>query len=558
MKKGSSAGISSLPRFRPTPADYCSPQLVSGASLNRRRQLPTVWLGLFAGVLLVHLTWEWLNFTPPAWDQAAYQMQGWRICQTFKDRGLLAALGSLRPDYPPLYPLMEAPLLCAAPENQFLAFLTNLPGLFLLSFFAYRLASTLMGSREAEWAGAIVCLFPMVAWTARESLLDVAVSGWVCLWVYLVWRSCWLTKRREVVLLGLVLAAGMLTRLTFVFLAAPPLIYALHASRDRRRSLLNLGLAAIVAVPFVSAWLLPNLPSLWLRFQRVLSDATYERDPGFTEFLGVIYYPRALVSYYLYLPLTILFVLGLIGFLRRDEEQPPEAALVFWWLFGGMATMTLLPMKDPRYILPLAAPAAILLVHFWKTRPAVLRTIYALTLLTFFTVTFEVPGAPRKLALFDDGEDYLPLRREWVLFQTRYFDVAGPPTRENWRYTELLEAIPPGSQVGFAPEHPRFHSIAFALAAARTQKQPPTVLRLGYSLESLGRLAVLDAVVGKTGSQGLQFFTGWNSELYQRLQRHGWLLAARFTLPDGSEALLWLRPPQKSSRWEGNSPTPGG
>ena len=179
-------------------------------------------------------------------------------------------------------------------------------------------------------------------------------------------RSCWAS----------IFALGMLTKWTFPAFLVFPIGYALYASRDRKRSLLHLFDAVLIGTPAVFFWYLPNLKSLAERFALTSGTGTaLENDPTALHLQGWLYYPRCLSSYYLYLPLTVLFVAGFILWLRGPGSDREGASLVWWWLGGSCLLLTLLDAKDPRYMMPLAAPVAILLVSFWRHRPAFLWAI---------------------------------------------------------------------------------------------------------------------------------------------------------------------------------------
>lgn len=156
-------------------------------------------------------------------------------------------------------------------------------------------------------------------------------------------------------------------------------------------------------------------------------------------------------------------------------------------------------------------------------------------------VSFDIPYLPTKVAFFETGKGYRSLSQEWVLFQTRYFGIGGPPLQEDWKHHEILETIPVGARVGFVPEHERFHSFALALAAEHQHRSLP-VYRVGHDEESLRIIPQLDVLVGKTGNQGLSFGTEWSQAAYERARQLGWTTLSDIGLPDGSQALVLLNP----------------
>ena len=501
-----------------------------------------LWWILFLMVLCVHIVWEILDQTPPVWDMAHHQLMGWEFFSAWQKGDLLGRFPEISSYYPPLYYLQEALVLRLFSWTQFLAFFSNLLGFFLLGFCTYRTATYFMAPTAARLAGIVPLLFPLVAWTSRLSLLDVPLAGWVAAAGYLILKSRFMQSRGWTFLLGLALAAGVMTKWTFPLFLSAPLAYALLKSEDRRRSILNLVAALIVVIPPVFWWYLPNLSPLLQRFQMTAQAALWEGDPEGWKPLGWIYYLRCLSSYYLQLPLTIPLAWSLWHILRGPPRVGRARLSYIWlWFLAGLLLLTLLEAKDPRYVMPLVSPLAILLMAPWEGRGAVV--VLSIALLQFLVVSFETPLSPTKLALFDIDRDtdYRSMRQEWVFFQTHYFGVAGPPRQEQWRHADILEQLDEVGTVGFVPDSAYFNPMTFKLEAARHGSRPE-VVRLGASKESIETVSSMAYVVGKSGSQGLSYITYFNAMVYDRLEELRWPLVQAWALPDQSQALLWRNP----------------
>jgi len=278
------------------------------------------------------------------------------------------------------------------------------------------------------------------------------------------------------------------------------------------------------------------------RFQITAQAAVGEGDPGWDQVLGWIYYPRSLASYYLYLPLTVLGVCG-VTMAGRQRNEIDQRLLQFhwWWLLGGLFFMTLLPAKDPRYIMPLACPLAILLVAPWRQRRSWVIGILVLAFFQMLSVSFLT--SPYKIALFDEvpDPDYRSIRQEWVFYQTHYFDISGSPRREDWETEKILDAVGTSGRVGFLPDAARFNPVTFELSAVQ-RKTELEVVFLGESSPSAESLSEFDFVIGKTGSQGLSYMTAWTRPTYRLLEELKWPLVNSWLLPDQSRAQLWRNP----------------
>ena len=524
---------------------------MKGFSSFFSRSQSVFWGGLLL-ILAVHVLWEVQNDTPPVWDMAYHQLKGWEYLQAWYSGEVLAQFSSLSTYYPPLYYLQEAFFLRFFPQSQFLALLSNLPGLFLLAYCTFRIAAYHGQSATAHWAGLLPLLFPLVAWTSRESLLDVSLSGWVAAAVCLILKSEFFGKRGWTFAWAGVLVAGMWTKWTFALFLGFPVLYALLCAKDRKQSALHLADALLVATPPIFWWYLPNLRLLLQRLSTTWQMAVAEGDPGLDSLLSWIYYPRCLSSYYLYLPLTILFFWSIVsssGMRAATDSssrppRPQQVQYLLWtWLLGGLILLTLLKAKDPRYVMPLVAPLALLLMRLCRGRRGWAMGIFLFAFFQFLTVSFSFPFLPNRIALFESGSniDYRGLRQEWVLYQSSYFDVAGPPRREDWHYDEILQAIPSGASLGFVPDLAHFHPGALRLHAVR-QGSRHEVRRLGQWEDSSDQLASVDFVVGKSGFQGVSYITRFNHRVYRKLEELGWLLLRTWKMPDQSQGMLWRSP----------------
>ena len=519
-----------------------SPTSEQGA-IQRIWSIPGARLGgILLLVTLVHLIWMACNNTPPIWDMAYHQLKGWKYLEAWKAGTLVRDFPTLSSYYPPLYYLQEALLLRFLPSDTWLALLTNLPSLFLLSWSGFRIAS-LIGGRAPHWAGSLALLFPLVAWVSRESLLDPALSAWVAAAIYLILRSNLLFAGRWKLALALVVSAGMLTKWTFGVFLLFPLLYAVLYSPNRKQSILNLLDVSILSLPAVLWWYLPNLVALAEHLGVTYQAAVVEGDPQFNTLLGWMYYPRSLSSYYLHLPLTAFWICGFWRSRRRSRpEETNHRNLLWWWLLGGMFLLTIIEAKDPRYVMPLAVPVSILLVDFWQDRPPWLAGILAVAWVQFLVVSFSLIG-PVRIVCFDlpFKSDYRTLRQEWVFFQDHYLGVLGPPRQEDWRYRDILARLPEGANVGFAPELPRFHPPGLSLQATR-RGGSVQVFRVGHTAASLTDWDKLEWLITKSGNQGLAHLTRWNAEIQPLLQRKNWWLEGKWKLPDGSFTALWRSP----------------
>ncbi len=518
------------------------------------------WLLAFLSVLIANLVWALMSDVPPAWDMAYHQLKGHAILDWWRQGPDLSTLSVASPNYPPLYYFVEASILALAPGTGLLPFWSNLPGLFLLSCSSWGIARRYLDASVACWAGILPLLFPMSAWIGREALIDGLLAGWTALAGYLLLRSDWFRETRWTIAFGLACGAGVLTKWTFPVYLAVPVLIALAASESRVRSVANLTLSASLSIPLVLPYYLPNLSSLASRYPTtnqvgIIPWKPYPRhgEPGLDNLLGWIYYPRVVIGYFLFAAIAALFAIGVARLLQRQVSAPKEGSparnrnrfwnrtLLWGWLVGGIVLLTFVTPKDPRFALPLVAPLAVLVLLVWEDRPRLQALIVALACLQFLMVSFWPLGS-LKLALFDrpGDHDYQNLQREWVLFETHYFDVTGPPIREDWRLQDLLRVLPEGASVAFLPDLVHFHAGALQLLAVKA-KHPLQVFKIGDTAEWPRLLGQAEYVVGKSGAQGISFITQYNSAVVSELESEPWTVRGEWPLPDGSQAVVWQR-----------------
>lgn len=516
--------------------------VISGSD-SEMRHANRVWSGGFALVAAIHLAWAAANRMPPIWDMAHHQFMGWLHLQAFEKGTLLADLSSISSYYPPLYYIQEAFVLSLTGPTRFLAWIINLPGLLLLSFSTYRIALRICRPVPAALAGITVLLLPLVAWSSRETLLDPTLTGWVALALLLILKSNLLESRGWTLVLGLGIAAGMLTKWTFIVFLIPPLLFSLYSTRTTLKAVRNLFDAGLVALPWIFWWYLPNLGSLWQRFELTAQAASWEQDPLLSSVWGWIYYPRSLSSYYLFFLLTVAFGWALY-LLCRHRLRGTETFLL-WTLLGGILILTLLKAKDPRYVMPLVSALWILLIGTFASQKGQqwVLVIVVIGFIQFLAISFTIPFFSGKCAFFElkEDPDYLGMGREWVLYSSDYFGVLGPPRVEDWHHAEIAKHFEDAARVGFVPDAARFNPATLRLSAMELGIRPE-IERVGHKAGFQEQLEGLEWVVGKTGDQGISYITQYNEQVYDAVEARNWRLIEKWRLPDGTEAVLWQNP----------------
>ena len=522
-------------------------------------------------IMGVNVVWEVLNDVPAIWDMAYHQLMGISYLQAWRQGTLLWEFATLSPAYPPLYYLHEAGVYLLLPGSDFTTLIVNFPYLLLTAYATYRISAYFLSASTAGWASVLVLLFPAMAMVHREALLDGALAAWVTTGAWLILRSRWFTHIGWTLLFGLVCGLGALTKWTLPMYLVIPVLFGVVASKQPLHALRNLLVAALVSFTVMAPYYLQNLAAVLSRYPT--TDQTglipwrpYRRhgEPGLNNIWGWIYYPRVLASYFLYLPLTVLFGAGLFseGFrVRSSEFRVPSfgfrvagfegtdspghrVPLFLWsWLLGGLLLLIFLTPKDPRFVLPVVPPLAMLLLYLWESRPRLVHLIMAIALIHFLTFSLPLFG-PVKIALFEikGDRDFQSLQREWVLYANHYFHLGGPPLTESWKLAEIVAAVPEGADVAVLPTLPRFHAGALQLEVVVSER---TISFFDFNEGPVRNpLETSDFILAKTGHQGISFITEHNPQAMRRLGREGWQLVSDWELPDGEIAQLWKSPPR--------------
>ena len=364
--------------------------------------------GMALGLLVWHARlvqlWTRLDRQPPAWDAAVHLSTAQDYREAWRDGRWLDAILTQprpgRPAYPPFYHYTLIPVLCAQAPQRAVAWL-NLAYLMIFILAAGWIAWELGGLWPAAATLCAVGFAPGILPLFREAFTDVAVAAWVSLAYALLLRSR--LYRSAVVSWGVGLCAGL--ALDSRWSAAIFLVPAWCAGLPQRECRRNLWRATAAAAIVAGPWYLLNgvlmLPSLW-----TAAMVGYAGLPPTWSWGNWWFYPSFWVRCFSGVG-GLLLLAGAIWALARgcagvglrprgwqawwsQPALPPDlVAAGRGWVAAGLVfsyvVLTLVPTKDPRYILPgtaavpalgaagLPAPAlaAVAASVLWQGRSAV-------------------------------------------------------------------------------------------------------------------------------------------------------------------------------------------
>lgn len=236
------------PEEGPGTPDRPQEQAAAETSRPSRHVHPLVWI-LAVGLVVRVLLLGWFRGEPLyVWDEREYNA----LAVGIAERGAFQLDGRPTAIRPPLYPAVVAGVYkLAGAENyqavrafQLLLGLATVVGVFLLS-------KDLYGRRVGLWAAGLYCFYPSMLGQANLLLTETLFTFWLVLACLAVVRYFRKPKLGTMLLAGVLLGLGALTR--SVLWLSPPLlaVYVLIAARasfPRRLAAAGVMLAAFAAV----------------------------------------------------------------------------------------------------------------------------------------------------------------------------------------------------------------------------------------------------------------------------------------------------------------------
>jgi hypothetical protein len=231
-------------------------------------------LGMLLGLVIFHAAnnWRWLtaNVTLLGWDVpshlgTSYIYDG--LLRPLTPKTLFAAI-AWHPNRPPLYFLSALPLYRLFGLSADVGTMINVLYLAILFGSVYGIGRRLGGRRVGLLATFVIATLPMIYAISRYFYLELALTAFVALSVYLLLASNGFENRALSLLFGLSLGLGLLTKRTYlVFIFAPLCVVVVRSGvlkslEQRLRTghrpeikgvLLALGIGLALAI----AWYLP-------------------------------------------------------------------------------------------------------------------------------------------------------------------------------------------------------------------------------------------------------------------------------------------------------------
>lgn len=224
---------------------------------------------------LINLSWALRDHAAPSWDQSHYLYLTWVYQQALDHHGpaaFLHAVYTTDPSRSPLLSVLMVPLSYIFGPGTAVGLALNLTLLPIFLLCTGAIAKAFFDSRARLLAIVFLAPMPLIVSLLHQVLQDFLLVTLTAAAVLLLLKSNRFQGRKASFGLGLVVAAGMLTKFSFFLGIAGPVIVTLVgciiscvASRRRdgnwraaQRPITNIGLLGVIAVVPTLLWYLPN------------------------------------------------------------------------------------------------------------------------------------------------------------------------------------------------------------------------------------------------------------------------------------------------------------
>jgi hypothetical protein len=471
------------------------------------------------------LAWTLLDRTPPPWDPADHINTAYDYYRALAHLDLpsLAYDFFVAPHYyAPLVHLLIALAFLAFGASRLSAAAVNLASLAVLLISVEWLGRRIFGGAQS-WVGVLAALlaacYHFPAWLLHDNFLDHPLMAITAASMALLVRAGDFSKARYAAIFGVAAGLGMLTKQTFAFfLALPSLYVAAQVVRRRdRRAILNLAMAAAIAIALAAIWYIPHMKDVALIYKINREAAIQENEAPLFSLPSNLYYFYGLVSHQTQLPLGLLFLGGLAySICRFGRESLP----VYLWLISGLASFTFIANKDMRYTVP-ALPAVALLSVCWFDRlsgskllaRSAAAAVVILALVSFLNAQWPRPGEGLHV-------DLRPLKEypsfRLMIFARHYYGYDRPPSREDWNLPAIVREV--GRLGPRRPaDHPKIESLLDC--QVRTSRDPERASALKRKPRIFKPSESVGPILGV--AVNMPFFNPSSAALYARLLAGG-------------------------------------
>ena len=344
---------------------WLSERLKAVAIKNKWRLAFLVVAVAYGIILLLNLTNQPMN-----WDEITH-LNG----ALYLNSGLYGKFVS-NAFYPPLFDIVTSASFSMFGVSLFAARLV--PAFFsILSLWAvFELAYSMYGEKVALLSAVLLAVMPGYFWLSRMSLLETMLDFFFVVALLFFFRWIQNRKDRNLVLSGLAVGLGFLTKYQMMAAGLVMVLSILFLLRGQfKRAFSRFALVVVAAVLVVVPWFIAayqvyasGIFSQWLY---ALQVGNPERSVYSLRYPSPIFYLIEMVwPYNTIHPISLfLYVIGLagLGYLAYRHTKGDKYVLI--WFISVLVFFTLIANKEWRYVLPLfpalAISAAVLVLFLY-------------------------------------------------------------------------------------------------------------------------------------------------------------------------------------------------
>lgn len=446
--------------------------------------------------------------------------------------------------YPPLHFILTAVQFALTKPSIDWAAAANVAWMVIFSLAAYAIGVRFFSPAVGLLTIALTWSMTIVAAFVREVSLEIALMATVTASIYFLLRSEHFTEWKSILGLGLTAGAGLLVKESFpIYLFSPALFVLLRKPSKISVKVLTGCLAgASLAVALAALWYVPHWADVRALYAFNQQQAVIEKDPIGWNLAAALFYPNALVNYYL----QPLFAVILIAALFQNWWRLNVAKqTMLIWLAGGYFLLTfIIANKDVRHFIPCAPVMGFLVADWLLSRTTIMRRVLVSLTLAVSTVFFFASqwGAPRNgSVVFSRAAHY-----NWKVWDGALFSET-IPHQENWNIPPLIRTVAQDAAQRDSTSPPRIAVVPFVYRFNNQTLQCYAALQ-NFSAEfiSVGNepdptiLRSFDYVITKTGDQGAAALTTEAAAMNRFLKSplSPFTPLSSFSLFDGSNAVV--------------------
>lgn len=427
--------------------------------LDRRYPLILLFL-LILFYAINNYIWLNLNEFPPFAGEAYHLLKGLDHLNilTHPHKHMFPALIKISNYRPPLFPISMAVSNIIWGNSRVVSTMTNIFFAGILFFSLYFMGKKMQDRNAGLLAAFIVAMYPFVFGLSRMARDNFASMALVCLSLSCLVYTEGLKRFFPVILLGLFLGLGVLTRFTFIFFVIGPIIITAAIAilnktssvTSRKNIILNLSLATVIAILLGSIWFLPNFSLMLKNYLEFLYLPKYPVSlaPKLFSLESFTFYLKGLINGQISPLFVILFLIGLITILKKGKSNP----LFFSWVVVTYIIFSLIMNKEVRetseYLPAFALTTSMGILSIekqWLKRCLIYIIIFG-GLAQYFIVSYTTPSsAGIKLSFFKAGTreglagpSYLhPINEVFFYY----------PRKGDWQISKIISVIQKESSV---------------------------------------------------------------------------------------------------------------